>query len=463
MINKEHHPASFKDPSGFVFQKNNIFYRQINQSYKDDYDLLMSSGLYNELVNKKYLLSHEEINENFTDLADPIAIGCYKTILPEQLSFISYPYEWCFGQLKDAALLTLSIQKLAITHGMVLKDATHFNVQFHKGKPVFIDTLSFENYAPSQPWVAYRQFCECFLFPLYLQKYLSIDVQKLMIAYPEGIPASLTKELLPWKSNFNLGVGLHVSLQSKIKAGNNSGDYKVRFDQKKMLQLVSNLEDNIKACTLNKKDKTTWSNYYDETIISQSYLSEKENIFRKLISSIGFKTVLDIGANDGFFSKIISEKATSVVSIDFDSHCINSLYSYSKKQKVLNILPLCIDFSNPTPAIGFNNTERSAFLDRAQFDLVLALALVHHLAISKNIPLLKIAESFQKIAKTVMVEFISKEDKKVQQLLQHRKDIFSNYNEAEFIKAFGKYFNVIDTIKIPGTHRTMYLLNRKEN
>ncbi|MEO6221407.1 MAG: hypothetical protein ABIO81_13325 [Ginsengibacter sp.] len=457
MSNIEHHPASFKDPAGFVFQKNNIFYRQVNQSYKDDYDLLMGSGLYNQLINKKYSLSHKEVNENFTSSGE-----WYKTILSEQLSFISYPYEWCLGQLKDAALLTISIQKMAISHGMILKDATHFNVQFHNGKPIFIDTLSFEKYDPSQPWVAYRQFCECFLFPLYLQKYTGIDVQKLMLTFPEGIPASVTKELLPLKSNFDLGVGLHVSLQSKIKAGNNRADYKGKFDQKKMLQLVSNLEDSIKPCTLNKKDKTTWSNYYDETIISQSYLSEKEIIFRNLISSIEFATVLDIGANDGFFSKIVSEKATSVVSIDFDSHCINSLYSYTKKLKALNILPLCIDFSNPTPAIGFNNKERDSFLDRAQFDLVLALALVHHLSITKNIPLQNIAESFQKIGKTLIVEFVSKEDEKVKQLLQNRKDIFSNYNEVEFIKAFGQYFNITSKIEIPGTHRTMYLLNRKE-
>lgn len=458
MNNMVHHPASFKDPSGFVFQKNAIFYRQVNQSYKDEYDLLMSSGLYNELIKKKYLLAHKEINENIAGFPE-----WYKTILPEQLSFISYPYEWCFGQMKDAALLTLSIQKIAIGHGMILKDATHFNVQFHNGKPVFIDTLSFEKYDASQPWVAYRQFCEYFLFPLYLQKYLSIDVQKLMLAYPDGIPASVTKELLPWKSNFNLGVGLHVLLQSKIQAGNNSNDYKGKFDQNKMLQLVSNLEENIKACTLPKKDKATWSNYYDKTIISQKYLSDKEIIFRKLIISTEFKTVLDIGANDGFFSKIISEKAASVVSVDFDSHCINSLYSYTKKHKVLNILPLCIDFSHPTPAIGFNNTERNSFLDRAQFDLVLALALVHHLAISKNIPFQNIAASFQKIAKTVIVEFISKKDEKVQQLLQNRKDNFSSYNEDEFLKAFGKYFNIISTTNIAGTHRNMYLLSRKEN
>ncbi|MDQ6845217.1 MAG: class I SAM-dependent methyltransferase [Bacteroidota bacterium] len=458
MSNMERHPASFKDPSGFVFQKDFSFYRQVNQLYAEEYDLLMSSGLYQELTDKKYLIPHAETDKHISGTGN-----CYKTLLPEQLSFITYPYEWCFDQLKDAALLTLAIQKTSIRYGMILKDAAHFNVQFRNGRPVFIDTLSFEKYDASKPWIAYRQFCECFLFPLFLQKYLKIEIQKFMLAYPSGIPVDVTKKMLPWKSNFNLGVGLHVSLQSKIKADNDSRGYTGQFDQTKMLRLITNLEDNIKACTLNEKDKTNWSNYYDETIISQSYLSEKEIIFRRLMSFAAFKTVLDIGANDGFFSKIISEKAASVVSIDFDAYCINNLYCFTKKANRSNILPLCIDFSNPTPATGFNNTEHASFLQRAQFDLILALAILHHLSITKNIPLADIAGAFGRIAKTVIVEFVSKDDVKLQQLLRHRKDIFSNYHEAGFEEAFGKYFTTISKDKIPGTSRTLYLLKRKED
>ncbi|MEP7251311.1 MAG: hypothetical protein ABI683_02995, partial [Ginsengibacter sp.] len=229
----------------------------------------------------------------------------------------------------------------------------------------------------------------------------------------------------------------------------------------KMIHLVSNLEDNVKACTLHKKNKTTWSNYYDETITSKSYLSAKETLFRNLVNEVAFETVLDVGANDGFFSKIIAEKAKDVVSIDFDCNCINSLYSYIRKQKIQNILPLCIDFANPSPAIGFNNKERSAFLDRAGFDLVIALAVVHHLAISKNIPLPAVGELFQALGKKLIVEFVRKDDEKVQLLLQNRKDIFSNYNQAEFEKAFGEFFTIDKVVKITGTLRTVYLLTRK--
>ena len=456
MSNIIHHPASFKDPSGFVFQQNNIFYRQVNKPYKEDYDLLMNSGLYDKLVSKGYLLPHEEIDQNFSGSDD-----WYRTILPRQLGFISYPYEWCFGQLKSAALLTLTIQKMALEYGMILKDATGYNIQFLDGKPVFIDTLSFEKYDPSHPWVAYRQFCECFLFPLLLQKYIKLDIQKLMLSYPDGIPAAVTRELLPWKSVFNLGVGLHVSLPSRIKHGSNTIDYKGKFDSQKMLHLVSNLEDNVKACMLSKKNKTTWSNYYDETITSKSYLLEKENVFRRVMIDLSFETVLDVGANDGFFSKIIGEKATKVVSIDFDCNCINNLYSYVRKQKIQNILPLCIDFANPSPAIGFNNEERTAFLERAAFDLVIALAVVHHLAISKNIPLATIAQSFQSLGKKLIVEFVPKDDDKVQLLLQNRRDIFTNYNQPAFEKAFSEYFIIDEIIQITGTLRSVYILTRK--
>src|SRR5882672_8110710 len=173
-----HHPASFKDPSGFMFQRNGKFYRQVNQSYAPDYDLLMSSGLYQKLIGKNLLIPHEETPENFTASAD-----WYKTLLPQQLSFISYVYEWSFDQLKDAALLTLAIMKTAIGHGMILKDASPFNVQFQEGRAIFIDSLSFEKYDESKPWIAYRQVCEGFLFPLLIGHYLKTDVQKLLTIY----------------------------------------------------------------------------------------------------------------------------------------------------------------------------------------------------------------------------------------------------------------------------------------
>ena len=179
MADHTRHPASYKDPSGFIFQASGKFYRQVNKIYAIHYDLLTRSGLSSFLQEKKLLLPHEEVTENILHSDD-----WYLTLLPEQVPFISYPYEWCFEQLKDAALLTLEIVKHSIDKGMILKDATPYNVQFLNGKAVFIDTLSFEKYDPSLPWIAYRQFCESFLFPLLLSHYHKTSIQPYLNSYP---------------------------------------------------------------------------------------------------------------------------------------------------------------------------------------------------------------------------------------------------------------------------------------
>jgi hypothetical protein len=142
------HAASYRDPSGFVFTYNGEVYRQVNQVYKKNFDLLISSGLYRELSGKGLLIEHKQIDQNFTGQE-----LWYTTLKPERLNYISYPFEWCFDQLKDAALLTLQIAELAVEYGMILKDATPYNVQLHKGKVVFIDSLSFEEYDVTLPWI----------------------------------------------------------------------------------------------------------------------------------------------------------------------------------------------------------------------------------------------------------------------------------------------------------------------
>lgn len=456
MTNHQLHPASFKDPSGFVFHATGILYRQVNRSYGTNWDLLMSSGLYQELVKKKQLIPHQEIDANLTGTAE-----WYKTLQPQPIPYISYPYEWCFEQLRDAALLTLSIQQTALKYGMSLKDATPFNIQFVQGKPIFIDTLSFDVYNPEQPWVAYRQFCQCFLFPLYLEHYLKKDVQKILSCYIDGIPVDVTARLLPWKSNLSLGVWLHVYLQNTVQRSKKDGGNTVQFQKKKLLDLISHLEGILQKFPAERTYKTTWNNYYDDTIMSQEYLQEKEKTFRQFCEGLSIKTALDLGANDGHFSKILAARGIQIVSTDVDGQCINRLYHEVKKQDTPNILPLILDISNPSPAIGFHNKERASFHQRIQTDLVLALALVHHLVIGKNIPLHLLADYFNDIAPRLIIEFVPKQDPKVQQMLKSRLDVFEDYTEEHFIACFSKYFNTIAAVKIAGTHRILYHLERK--
>lgn len=456
MVSYTRHPASFKDPSGFVFEADGKFYRQVNQFYAPQYRQLMDSGLYAQLVKQGQLVSHEEIDINITQDKD-----WFITIFPEAVNYISYPYEWCFAQLKDAALMTLKILRTSLDFGMILKDATPFNIQFHNGKPLFIDTLSFDTYDARQPWVAYRQFCQCFLFPLYLEHYLKSDIQKILSTYINGIPNDIIAKLLPLKSRLNLGVWLHVYLQNTTMINDNDNKSAARFSKKKLTDLIAHLETIIINFPADKPYKTTWSNYYDDTILSREYLQEKEKIVLEFCTQTGAKTLLDLGANDGYFSKKLAALNMTVVATDTDSRCINKLYLDTKKVVGLDILPLVVDVSNPSPAIGFNNRERGAFHERIQTELVLALALIHHLVIGKNIPLPALAGYFHRIAPQLIIEFVPREDEKVKQMLKSRQDIFKDYTRENFENIFSNYFTIAEYAVVPGTERILYRMIKK--
>lgn len=451
------HPASFKDPAGFIFESDGNLYRQVNNSYKKEYDAFMLGGLYKLFTEQGSLVPHTEISENLTQTTE-----WYKTLKVERLPVISYAYEWSFDQLKDAALLTLSIAKKSIEKGMILKDATPFNIQFKDGKPVFIDTLSWELYDETKPWVAYRQFCECFLYPLYLEHYLKADFIPLLAHYINGIPGDVTAKLLPWKSKWNLGVRLHVLLQQNVKKqASASTTRKIVFSKNKMLNLLQHLESIIQTLQSGYTSTSTWSDYYDHTILGKEYLDAKEKLINKILAPLHYNTVLDLGANDGFFSKLIAAKGKQVIAADFDSQCINNLYNVIKKDKVKNIYPLVLDLSNPSAGVGFNNTERSSFFERTKSDLVLALALVHHLAISKNIPFPKQAAFFASIAPQLIIEFVPNTDDKAKEMLKGRESTFPDYTETIFEKSFSEYYSIENKEQVPGTTRVLYYMKRK--
>lgn len=449
------HPASFRDTSGFVFKQDGTVYRYIHPRYELHYAQLMSSGLYDELVKRKQLIAHQEL----TDTAG-FGFNEGKILLPEQIPFISYPYEWSFDMWKDAALLTVQLASAALQKGMILKDATPFNIQFYKGKPVFIDTLSFENYEAGKPWVAYRQFCECFLAPLLLMHYCHPDTGKLFTAYPNGIPMQLLVSLLPKRSKWNMNTFLHVHLQAKFSAKQtNKPAAENNFSKQKLELLLKGLESFVQKITA-KKVKTTWDDYYTDTILGDDYLKEKTRLVQSFCNFIDYKTVIDLGANDGHFSLLFSE-SKEVIATDADANCINDLYLKIKKENRQNILPLVNDLITPSPAIGWNNTERESITSRLKADLVLALALVHHLAIAGNVPLRLIADWLQPMAEHLIVEFVPKDDEKVKQLLQHRTDIFDDYSLENFRTVFTEKYKIVKEEKAGNTNRVLFLMARK--
>lgn len=456
MTETRQHPASFRDPAGFIFEYQGQYYRQVNHSYKADYRHLIDSGLYQHLVQKKWLVPHKEIND-FPLKKE----NAYLYILPEQLRIISYPYEWCFGQLRDAALLTLRIMRHSLEKGMILKDASGFNIQFEGNKPVFIDTLSFEIYKPGSPWIGYRQFCEHFLFPLLLEHYRKTDSIRWLQIYPNGIPVEITSSLLPWHCRLKPATLMHVFMQNWAKHKKNNTVSKASFSLAKMKYLLQHLEDIIGSLQPGKLVTSTWNNYYPSTILGKEYLIAKEKVLLQMLPDIDPCVVLDMGANEGHFALLMARAGHQVIACDADAVCIENLYQKIKKEKIRNLLPLVIDVSAPSPALGWANEERPAFNKRIQPQLILALALVHHLAIGQNLPLPMLAQYFARQAPQLIIEFVPKSDPKVQLLLQHRPDIFDGYSLPAFEIAFSAFFEVEQKETIPGTERVLYKMCRK--
>lgn len=454
---KNRERSSFRDPSGFVYYEEAQAYRQINLRYEDNYRLLIESSLYKHLTEKGFLVKHRELKQHLPPTA-------YKILKPEQIPFVSYPYEWCFSQLKDAALLTLEIQRIAMEHGMSLKDASAYNIQYISGKPILIDTLSFEKYYSDKPWVAYRQFCQHFLAPLALMSYIDLHIGSLSKNFIDGIPLDLTSRLLPTKSKINFGILTHIHLhaksQKKFHNPQNSNKYQ-KFGEIQMLGILSSLKSTIASLNL-PKQQTTWGEYYNNTNYTSPALKNKARIVDRLIKTVKPKKVWDAGANNAFFSRIASKEGIFTIASDIDPIAIENAYMESRKKRDTNLLPLVIDLANPSPGLGWMNDERKTFFSRCNFDLALCLAFIHHLVIGNNLPFSYVAELFSKTTKGLIIEFVPKEDTKVKHLLSSRDDIFDFYTQENFEQEFSKYFKILQKNKIKGSLRTIYLMTNDD-
>jgi hypothetical protein len=451
--------SSFRDPSGFLFYRDGSIYRQINTTYKENYDHLMNSHLYDTLVKSGLLIPYEEV-----DIAPEEPSAPYRVIKPQPIAFISYPYEWSFSQFKDAALTTLEIQKKALDFGMSLKDCSAYNIQFVNGKPVLIDTLSFEKYHQGKPWVAYRQFCQHFLAPLALMSCKDIRLGQLFRVYMDGVPLDLASALLPFRTWLKLSLLSHIHLHAKSQKY--YADKITDTSNRKMTQLsfkgiIDNLESAIKKLSWHP-EYTEWADYYKDTNYSAAAIEHKKKLVAEFLDQTGPKSVWDLGANDGLFSRIASDRGIITISFDIDPAAVEKNYLKCVEKNESNILPLLLDLTNQSPASGWQNEERLSLQQRGPVDTVFALALIHHLAISNNLPFNKIADFFKEICISLIVEFIPKTDSQVQRLLSTRKDIFPDYKQEIFESEFSRYFTIQRSVKIMDSERILYLMHRKD-
>jgi hypothetical protein len=451
--------VSFRDPAGFVYCEQGDLRRQVNQVYSEHYDTLMASGLYQELVDAGLLIKHEEID---AEALDPSL--AYKVIRPEKIAFVSYPYEWSFSQLQDAALLALEIQRRAVLRGMTLKDCSVYNVQFQNGRPIFIDTLSFEIYREGTPWVGYRQFCEHFLAPLALASLLDNRLIQLCRTNIDGVPLDLAARLLPWRSRLRFGLGVHIHLHSALQrsqAGEAGPTKSARnLNGRTLLGLIDSLQSTVRGLRWKPRSKG-WATYYDDNSYAPEEFDRKAQLVAEFLKRTGSKSAWDLGANTGYFSHLASELGLATIAFDFDPACVERTYLAVKERSDKNLFPLVLDLFNPSPPSGWLNQERSSIFERGKPDLVMALALVHHLAFTGNQPLENLAAFFGGLAPWLVIEFVPESDPQSQLLLARRRGIHHPYDRQHFEESFSKHFTLIISEPVSKSGRILYLMRRR--
>ena len=447
--------SSFRDPSGVVMVQDGVVVRQVNRCYQVQYDALMDK-LYASLTGQGLLVKHEELDQ---PLADENA---YRMIRPNRIPFISYPYEWSFGQLKDAALTTLRIHRAALDQDMILKDASAYNIQFLNGQPVLIDTLSFEFYQPGSPWPAYGQFCRHFLAPLMLMVYRDLRLLQLLRVYIDGIPLDLASTLLKGKGGFAAKQHIHWHARATRKhAEDGKGEVrKVAISKFCHAAMIDSLIRTVEGLRL-KGVETEWGDYYAHTNYSDTAAQSKEKLVSAFLEDIRPRTAWDFGANDGRYSRLALAYGGSAVAFDVDPIAVERSYHAVKAARE-PMLPLLLDLTNPSPPMGFANRERVGIQDRQKPDCILMLAVIHHMVISNNLPQTMLAQWLSSLTGSLIIEFVPKQDSQVQTLLATRDDIFPDYTKQGFERAFGQFFEIVRQSRVEGSERTLYLMRVKK-
>jgi ribosomal protein L11 methylase PrmA len=449
--------GSFRDPSGFVYTRDGILYRQVNAGFRRHFESFIASGLYDELAREGLIVPHEQVGLEHAASAEACAV-----LRPERIAFVSYPYEWSFGQLQDAASLTLEIQRRALRNGFTLRDSSAYNVQFRAGRPVFIDTLSFEPLEQGKPWAAYKQFCEHFLVPLSLMSRVDIRCGGLLRLYLDGIPLDLGSRLLPRRSWASLSSVLHVHLHAWAQAryANKAVDSAAKgkaMSRDALVRLVENLGTAVRRMSW-RPAGTEWADYTTDNNYSETASRSKRALVKAYLEGSGPRMIWDLGANTGEYSRVASKSGAEVVSFDVDPAAVERNYRRVKAEGETRLLPLLLDLTNPSPAQGWAGHERLSLEERGPADAILALALVHHLAIGHNLPLERIAGYLSRLGRLLIIEFVPKSDSQVQRLLLSRPDIFPGYTKEGFEAAFSRHYNIQTMGRIEDSERWLYCM-----
>jgi hypothetical protein len=470
---------SYKDTAARVVLEEGIYYRYIFNEYQAEFDHLMHSSLYKVLIEKGLMITHQEVEQSQSNF--------YKKLHPHQIPFQSYPFEWSYGQWRKVLYAYLQINKIALTHGMILKDATPYNFYFEEGRAILLDTSSFAFFKDGDPWIAYRQFCSEMLSPFALMHYNGQRWARITQSHLRGMPLNFVSKQLPLKSWLNMTCLLHIHLHGKY-ATNDSENSSLRNSNKKGFEKSGEVVDNQTKQKGFSKDKIVslmkmlqssvvdwkkpfafekhWIDYYQKDIASDKYLEHKEAIIKAWLVQITdqnkIDSILDLGANTGKFSLLANEYANKVIALEYDDICVDAIDKAIVSAKKNHTYCLRMDLAETTPNMGVLEKEFSSIYTRAKSSMVFGLALIHHLFISNQLNFDQIASMFNEFSeKQVIIEFIPITDEKVQFLIKDKQREYADYTEEGFTKALEQFFQIKERMQLDGSERILYLLEKQ--
>jgi len=472
--------GSFRDRDGRIYRHGGRILRGISASALENFTKLQSTRFYTDFLNRGELVESEILDVANNPLPADIVRQWAGFIEHRCIPVISYPYEWTFGMLQDAARLQLDLLEAAISEGMTLKDATPYNIQFERGRPVFIDIASFETLPPGAPWAGYRQFCEMFLFPLMLQAYKGIHFQPLMRASIDGVGVQMAARLFSFRDRFRSGVFSHVWLQAKLDSRYGSTQQNVRselksagFNKELILANVRKLRKLVGKLSW-QGEGSEWGAYEAFHNYTEVDHELKASFIDECVTRCGAKRVWDIGCNTGQFSKIAARHAETVLAMDLDPFAVERLYREirdglenrdsepSDESEILSrILPLVQNIADPSPNWGWRNAERVDLQTRARPDLALCLALIHHVVITANVPMAEFVGWLNELADQVIIEYVSRKDDKVQALLRNKEDKYSDYSRENLETTLTAYYEISRVQELESGNRYLYWVRRR--
>ncbi len=454
-------PGSFRDRTARVFYHDGKIYRGLTTTALREWQALSATKFFRKFVENGGLVSSTE-----TDLTS-VALSSddhqWAGVLEhERIPFISYPYEWSFSMLRDAAQLQLDLLLAALEEGMSLKDASAYNVQWRGTAPVFVDIASFYKRTGGEPWVAYRQFCQMFLYPLLLHAYRNIPFQPWLRGAIDGIDAEVCRRLLSARDVFRPGVLTHVYLQAKMQAAYSSTTRDVRADltaagfDSRLIRVNAERLRALIAGLRPRPQQSTWSEYTNCGHYDAADATQKREFVKQVASAREWELAWDLGSNVGVFSRIVAERARYVVAMDADNVAIDRLYAALKAERVQNVLPLVFNVTDPSPGLGWRNMERKPVTDRGRPDLVLALALIHHVVIGGNIPMVEFVQWLRDLGGDLVIEFVSRDDPMVKTLLRNKEDHYADYDQGVFERELSARFRVARRQPLASGTRFLY-------